>query len=102
MLRALLLVVVAVAVLPLGGAVTSLQDMESAIVSLDAKMRAVANRLHRHESRSRQVNEVTTKTLRAILTQTAGQSRNVESIAVYMAKMEGRMLTWIEPCRSGC
>ena len=42
--------------------------------------------------RSRQVNEVTTKTLRAIVTQVGGQSRNVESIAVYMAKMEARLV----------
>ncbi|KAF0313006.1 hypothetical protein FJT64_016377 [Amphibalanus amphitrite] len=70
----------------------NLQDMETAIVGLDTKMRMVANKLHRHEARSRQVNDVTTKTLRAIVTQTAGQSRNVESIAVYMAKMEARLI----------
>lgn len=90
MLRILFLL--AAALLPLATAVTSLQDMEKAIVSLDTKMRVVANKLHRHEARSRQMNEVTTKSLRAIVTQTAGQSRNVESIAVYMAKMEGRLI----------
>lgn len=66
-------------------------DIRDAILTLVGAVREQTGKLERHELRERQLGDALTRFLREIDTRTRGQDKNLENLAILMARTDERL-----------
>ena len=66
-------------------------DIRDAILTLVGAVREQTGKLERHELRERQLGDALTRSLRDLDTRTRGQDKNLENLAVLMARTDERL-----------
>lgn len=66
-------------------------DIRDAIMTLVGAVREQTGKLERHELRERQLGDALTRVLRDVDGRTRGQDKNLENLAILMARMDERL-----------
>lgn len=83
-----------------GQAITHL-DIRDAILTLDMSIKAIANKMNRHEAREAQFADYVTKTMQALTGDHTLNERNMRTVAQMLAKLEERLQTVEEVVTQG-